>query len=107
MENETVLRLSTPAPTVNRISRTLLMFAASAIAGITAPSPASAQDGKTILKSMMSTYRSLRSYHGQAIAAIRQTMPDGKAVTDQGFTTTFIYQSPNKLKLDFTVPSGG
>jgi outer membrane lipoprotein-sorting protein len=67
----------------------------------------SAQNGKTILLNMIGTYRGLTSYQGRVNASLRQVLINGKTATDDGYTATIVYQKPNKLKLDFTMPQGG
>ena len=75
--------------------------------GCIAVGPAGAQDARTILQNCINVYRGLNSYKGQASADMRETLPNGTLVYEDSFTTTLSYQKPNKLKLDFAMPTGG
>lgn len=66
-----------------------------------------AQDAKTILHNMTAAYQGLNSYQGSANVSDRQLLSGGKLLAEGSFTSSIIYQKPNKLRIQFSMPTGG
>ena len=87
-----LLRLALPAVT-------LCFFSTS--------TPAAAQDAKSIMQSMMQAYRGLDSYDGRSSTERREALADGRVIYDDSSAVALQYQKPNRLKITFTMPTGG
>jgi outer membrane lipoprotein-sorting protein len=85
--------------------RTLLKLLPLCILAV--PKIAEAQDAKSILHNMISAYRGLTSYQGQASVSDRHMLSGGKLLAESSFTSSISYLKPNKLKIDFAMPTGG
>jgi outer membrane lipoprotein-sorting protein len=59
------------------------------------------------MRGMISAYHGLRTYQGKANASMRAVLPTGASIAEEGFTTSLLYQKPNRLRIDFTMPVGG
>ena len=68
---------------------------------------AHAQDAKTILNNMVGAYRMLPGYQGRATVTDRHSVNGGGVLAESSFTYALLYQKPNMLKIEFTMPSGG
>ena len=92
---------------VSESSRFRMTVGFAALLAFAAPGPANAQDAKTILQTMMKTYRAMTSYQGRSSVDHREILTNGRILINDSFGTILSYQKPNKLKLEFTMPSGG
>jgi outer membrane lipoprotein-sorting protein len=85
----------------------MLRFSLAVAFALPCTGSAQAQDAKTIVRNMVAAYRGLNSYDGRATADSRQTLPNGRIISETSFATRMIYRKPNSLKIEFTMPTGG
>lgn len=84
-----------------------IFYALTGMIGLFAALPSQAQDAKSIMQKMISTYQGMSSYEGSANADEQRRTSDDKILMEAAVSVKLFFKRPNKVKLDFSIPTGG